>query len=199
VGARIISQLFRASPAHSAAPIATALVLAAAGTMAVAGSLQVIYERVFGQQHRGWRDILRFLTWAGVPSGVLVTESTIHSGQTAIMNGLPSCHSSQTCQPRLRLVTFSTPQHVQRYLPSSGTGMSGRRRLQAEQAGEEPHGHPRRWRRAYPGLLLQAPDRLPDVPVVHPFDPVDDPGLLPVLVQLGDPYLAALTGDPDLS
>lgn len=72
-GARIVSQLFRSSPAHAAAPIVTALILAAAGTMVVAGSLQVIYERVFGQPHRGWRDVLRFLTWAGV----LVTESII--------------------------------------------------------------------------------------------------------------------------
>jgi hypothetical protein len=39
------------------------------GTMAVAGSLQVIYERIFGQQHRGWRDVLRFVTWAGVLFG----------------------------------------------------------------------------------------------------------------------------------
>jgi membrane protein len=76
-GARIVSQLFRSSPAHSAAPVVTALILAAAGTMAVAGSLQVIYERVFGKQHRGWRDILRFLTWAGVLFGVVVTESVI--------------------------------------------------------------------------------------------------------------------------
>jgi membrane protein len=78
-GARIISQLFRSAPAHSAAPVVTALILAAAGTMAVAGSLQVIYERVFGQQHRGWRDVLRFVTWAGVLFGVLVTETIISS------------------------------------------------------------------------------------------------------------------------
>ncbi len=76
-GARIVSQLFRSSPAHSVAPIVTALILAAAGTMAVAGSLQVIYERVFDQPHRGWRDVLRFLTWVGVLFGVLVTESVI--------------------------------------------------------------------------------------------------------------------------
>jgi membrane protein len=47
--------------------------------MAVAGSLQVIYERVFGQQHRGWRDVLRFLTWVGVLFGVLVTESILNA------------------------------------------------------------------------------------------------------------------------
>jgi membrane protein len=38
----------------------------------------VIYEQVFEQQHRGWRDALRFLTWAGVLFGVLVTESVIN-------------------------------------------------------------------------------------------------------------------------
>jgi membrane protein len=77
-GARIIGQLFRSSPAHAAAPIVAALILAAAGTMAVAGSLQVIYERVFGQPHRGWRDVLRFATWAGALFGVLVAESVIY-------------------------------------------------------------------------------------------------------------------------
>jgi membrane protein len=91
-GARIFSQLFRSSPGHSAAPIATALILAAAGTMAVAGSLQVIYERVFGQRHRGWRDVLRFLTWVGVLFGVLVTESIlstpVHAAGGAVAQGL---------------------------------------------------------------------------------------------------------------
>ncbi len=93
-GARIVSQLFRSSPAHSAAPIVTALVVAAAGTMAVAGSLQVIYERVFGQQHRGWRDVLRFLTWVAVLFGVLVTESVIsnpvHAAGGPVTQGLVS-------------------------------------------------------------------------------------------------------------
>ena len=91
-GARIVSQLSRSSPAHSAAPIVTALILAAAGTMAVAGSLQMIYERVFGQQHRGWRDVLRFVTWVGVLFGVLVTESVIskpvHAAGGPVAQGL---------------------------------------------------------------------------------------------------------------
>lgn len=76
-GARIVSQLFQASPRHSAAAIVTALIVATAGTIAVASSLQVIYERAFGQQHRGWRDVLRFLTWACVLFGVLVADSVI--------------------------------------------------------------------------------------------------------------------------
>ncbi len=76
-GALIVSQLFRSSPAHSTAAVVTALILATAGTIAVASSLQVIYERVFGQQHRGWKDVLRFVTWAGVLFGVLVADSVI--------------------------------------------------------------------------------------------------------------------------
>ena len=76
-GALIVSQLFRSSPAHSIAAMATALILAVAGTMAVASSLQMIYERVFGQPHRGWKDVLRFATWVGVLFGFLVADSVI--------------------------------------------------------------------------------------------------------------------------
>jgi membrane protein len=52
--------------------------------MAVAGSLQVIYERVFGQQHRGWKDAPRFATWVGVLFGVLVADSVISEPVHAI-------------------------------------------------------------------------------------------------------------------
>jgi hypothetical protein len=76
-GALIVSQLFRSSPAHSTAAVVTALILATAGTIAVASSLQVIYERVFGPPHRGWKDVLRFATWAGVLFGVLVADSVV--------------------------------------------------------------------------------------------------------------------------
>jgi membrane protein len=76
-GARIVGRLFRSSPADSAAGIVIALVFTAAGTMAVAGSLQGIYERVFGQRHRGWKDVARFATWIGVLFGTLVAESVI--------------------------------------------------------------------------------------------------------------------------
>jgi membrane protein len=76
-GALIVSQLFRSSHAHSAAAIVTALIFATAGTMAVAGSLQLIYEQVFSQQHRGWKDAHRFAAWVGVLFCVLVAESVI--------------------------------------------------------------------------------------------------------------------------
>jgi len=83
-GTVIVSHLFRSSPAHSAAAMVTALILAAAGTIAVASSLQVIYERVFGQRHRGWRDVLRFATWAGVMFGFLVADSVISDAVHAV-------------------------------------------------------------------------------------------------------------------
>ena len=37
----------------------------------------MIYERVFGQQHRGWKDVPRSAAWAGVLFGVLVADSVI--------------------------------------------------------------------------------------------------------------------------
>jgi membrane protein len=78
-GADIVGQLFRSSATHSAADIVIALIIATAGTMAVCSSLQTIYERAFGQETRGWRDVLRYLTWVGVLFGVLVAESVISS------------------------------------------------------------------------------------------------------------------------
>jgi membrane protein len=78
-GAAIVSQLFASSPTHSAGQIVLALVIATAGTMAVASSIQSIYERAFGQPHRGWLNVLRYLTWVVVLFGVLVAESVISS------------------------------------------------------------------------------------------------------------------------
>jgi hypothetical protein len=52
---------------------------------AVASSLQVIYERSFGQPHRGWQDLFRFITWAAVLFGVLAADSVI-SGPIRIVS-----------------------------------------------------------------------------------------------------------------
>ena len=60
-GARIVGQLFKSSPSHSWTAIVTGLAFAAVGTAAVASSLQVIYERIFGQPHRGWKDLFALL------------------------------------------------------------------------------------------------------------------------------------------
>jgi membrane protein len=76
-GADIIGQLFATSPTHPVADIVVPLIIAVAGTLAVVNSLQVIYERTFGQEQRGWRDVFRYLTWVGVLFGVLVAESVI--------------------------------------------------------------------------------------------------------------------------
>ena len=76
-GALIVSELFRTSAVHPVTELVVALIFTAAGTMAVAGSLRVIYERVFGLPHRGWKDVPRLATWAAVLFGVLVAESVI--------------------------------------------------------------------------------------------------------------------------
>lgn len=75
-GARIIAELFRKTPTHTVVPIVLGVVMGLAGTVAVAGSLQVIYERVFGQERRGWRDAPRFLVWTAVLFGVLIAEGS---------------------------------------------------------------------------------------------------------------------------
>lgn len=75
-GARIVEALFRKTPTHSAAPIILGLLVALAGTVAVAGSLHVLYERLFGLEHRGWRDLPRFLVWVAVLFGVLIAEGS---------------------------------------------------------------------------------------------------------------------------
>lgn len=76
-GANIVSQLFTSPPTDSVADLVVALAIATVGTMAVANFLQVIYERAFGQEHRGWRDILRYFIWAGALFGVLTAGSVI--------------------------------------------------------------------------------------------------------------------------
>ncbi len=76
-GAHIIQGLFRKSPTHSAGPIILGLIIAFAGTVTVASSLQVIYERIFDQDHRGWRDLPRFLVWVCALLGVLIAEGSI--------------------------------------------------------------------------------------------------------------------------
>jgi membrane protein len=76
-GAHIVRSLFRNSPTHAVVPIVTGLLFSFAGLVAVVASLQVLYERVFDQEHRGWRDLPRFLVWAAVLLGVLIAEGSI--------------------------------------------------------------------------------------------------------------------------
>jgi len=52
-GAHIVQTLFRNSPSHAVLAIVTGLLFSFAGIVAVVASLQVVYERLFGQEHRG--------------------------------------------------------------------------------------------------------------------------------------------------
>ena len=58
-GAHIVRGLFRGTPTHAVEPIATGLLFSLAGVIAVVSSLQVIYERLYEQEHRGWRATSR--------------------------------------------------------------------------------------------------------------------------------------------
>ena len=93
-GAHIFEALFRKSPAHATGPIVLGLIIALAGTITVAGSLQVIYERVFDREHRGWRDASRFLAWVLVLLAYLVAEGSVdnplRSAAGAVVRGLVS-------------------------------------------------------------------------------------------------------------
>jgi len=75
--AHVVRSLFRNSPSHAVVPIATGLLFAFAGVIAVVSSLQVLYERVFDQQHRGWREIPRYFAYVGILLGVLIAEGSI--------------------------------------------------------------------------------------------------------------------------
>jgi membrane protein len=64
-GAQIVEHQFRHAPAHATIAILTALLFSFAGSIAVVGSLQLLYERVFDQDHRG-RHLPRLIIWVAV-------------------------------------------------------------------------------------------------------------------------------------
>jgi membrane protein len=74
-GAHIIEGLFRTKPAHSAGSVVLGLIVAFAGTMGLVSSLQIIYERTFHQEHRGWRDLPRFVAWIVALAGLAIAAS----------------------------------------------------------------------------------------------------------------------------
>jgi membrane protein len=76
-GIHIVRSLLRNSPTFSPVPILTALLFSFVGTIALVGSLQVLYERTFDHQPRGWRDIPRFVVWLVVLLGALTVEGII--------------------------------------------------------------------------------------------------------------------------
>ena len=80
-GAQIVRSLFRNSPTHALLPILTGLLFAFAGVIAVVASLQTLYERVFDLEHRGWRDLPRYLAYVAILLGVLIAEASINGSE----------------------------------------------------------------------------------------------------------------------
>jgi membrane protein len=76
-GAQIVRSLFRSSPSHSLVPIVTGLLFTVAGVFAVVSSLQVLYERAFEQEHRGWRDVPRYIAYVAILLAVLAADGGV--------------------------------------------------------------------------------------------------------------------------
>ena len=83
----IMDHLFAAAPATLNAATATSLIFLFFGMVAVASSLQQIYEKVFGQDHRGIRDLGRLLAWIVVLGAAVVAESLAERPVSSIAAG----------------------------------------------------------------------------------------------------------------
>ena len=57
--------------------ITIGLLVSLAGSIAIARSLQEMYEQIFGEDHRGWRDIGRHLVWVAVLVASLVAQAAL--------------------------------------------------------------------------------------------------------------------------
>ena len=75
--AKIVSHLFTPSAASLNAATVTSVIFVVAGMLTVASSLQQTYEKVFQQEHRGTRDVLRWLTWVAALCGIVAFESVV--------------------------------------------------------------------------------------------------------------------------
>jgi membrane protein len=76
-GAHIVAALFRHRPAHGLFAILTGLLFTVAGVISVVASLQVLYERLYEQDRRGWRDLPRYLVWVLVLFALLVADGSV--------------------------------------------------------------------------------------------------------------------------
>jgi membrane protein len=86
--ARIVSGIFRNPPHPEALAIATGLLFSFAGVIAVVGSLQVLYERTFEQEQRGWRGLPRQLVWTAVLFAVLVADGFTDGPERRAVGGV---------------------------------------------------------------------------------------------------------------
>jgi membrane protein len=73
-GTHIVETLFRGTPAHSVDAILTGFLFTIGGVVAVVSSLQLIYERIFGQEPRGWRNLPRGVVWLVALLALLVFD-----------------------------------------------------------------------------------------------------------------------------
>src|SRR3954467_8522687 len=90
-GAHIVETLFRGTPAHGVEPILTGFVFCFSGVVAVATSLQLIYERIFGEEPRGWRNLPRGIAWVVILIALLALEGAVngpikHDGGSVLLD-----------------------------------------------------------------------------------------------------------------
>jgi membrane protein len=76
-GAHIVRTLFRSHPTHAVEPLLTGFIFTFAGIVAVVASLQVLYERFFELEHRGWRDLPRYIVWTVILFAALAGEGAV--------------------------------------------------------------------------------------------------------------------------
>jgi membrane protein len=76
-GALVVEHLFRHRPAHATIAVLIGLLVSFAGIIAVVSSLEVLYERVFRQPHRGRRDLPRLVIWVGVFFAAAIAEGVL--------------------------------------------------------------------------------------------------------------------------
>jgi membrane protein len=76
--ADILTHLFRTSPASVNGATLSSLVFVLAGALTVASSLQQIYEKTFGQTHRGGvRSWPQLFVWIAVLCGLMAFQSVV--------------------------------------------------------------------------------------------------------------------------
>lgn len=75
--ARIVDHLITSAPATVNAATITSLIFVTFGMLAVASSLQQIYEKAFGQDHRGLRGWYRLLAWIVALCLTVALESVV--------------------------------------------------------------------------------------------------------------------------
>ena len=83
----IMDHLFTTAPATLNAATATSLIFLVFGMVAVTSSLQQIYEKVFGQDHRGMQDLGRLLAWIVALGAAVVAESLAERPVSAVTGG----------------------------------------------------------------------------------------------------------------